>query len=71
MHIKMERKGLCVFLEKHIKKCPKLKKKKPRDPRQMILDHSNSTGSCSSKFDQDVFHELLSTIIVKHGLPFQ
>ncbi|KAK9177149.1 hypothetical protein WN944_029168 [Citrus x changshan-huyou] len=54
---------------KHIKKCPKLKK--PRDPRQMILDHSGSIGSCSSKFDQVVFRELLSAAIVKHGLPFQ
>ena len=51
---------------KHIKKCPKLKK--PCDPLQMILDHSGSIGSCSLEFDQDVFHELLSAAIVKHGL---
>lgn len=54
---------------KHIKKCPKLKKS--RDPRQMILDHSGSIGSCSLEFDQVAFRELLSAAIVKHGLPFQ
>ncbi|KAH9671169.1 BED-type domain-containing protein [Citrus sinensis] len=37
----------------------------------MILDHSGSIGSCSSEFDQVVFRELLSVVIVKHGLPFQ
>ncbi|KAK9195401.1 hypothetical protein WN943_003522 [Citrus x changshan-huyou] len=30
-----------------------------------------SIGSCSSEFDQVVFRELLSVVIVKHGLPFQ
>ena len=37
----------------------------------MILDHANSIGSCSLEFGQDVFYELLSTTIVKYGLPFQ
>ena len=53
-------------LIKHIKKCLKLKK--PGDPFQMILDHLGFIGSCSLEFDQVVFHELLSTAIVKHGL---
>lgn len=53
---------------KHIKKCPKLKKS--RDPVKWLLDYSGSIVPCSPEFDE-VFCELLSLAIVKHGLPFR